>query len=144
MWKWMLVLLITAFVAAEVAVLLVFGGWLGVGWTLAWMVASSVLGLVLVRRAGLQALVRIHRKLCDQELPTEELMDMAMILVGGFMLIAPGFLSDALGLLLLLPPVRWLLRALFRALFGEFLPEAGPAQWPGAPNDEVIEIRAGD
>jgi UPF0716 protein FxsA len=142
MWKWLLFLLVGAFLATEVAVLLVVGGWLGIGWTLAWMVATSALGLVMVRVAGLNALLRIHRKLRDQELPTVELLDIVLILVGGFMLIAPGFVSDVLGLLLLLPPVRWLARVLFRALYGDFLPDPGQARWPGAPNDEVIEIRA--
>jgi UPF0716 protein FxsA len=144
MWKWVLFLLFCAFVALETAVLMQVGSRLGVGWTLLWMLGSSVAGLLAVRIAGLQALVRIHHKLRAQELPTEELLDMALILLGGVLLIAPGFVSDAMGVLLLLRPVRWVVRGMFRAVYGELLPPAHPAPRPGAPMDDAIEIRARD
>lgn len=141
MWKPILFLLFCAFAAAEVAALVIIGGWLGVGWTLAWMLGSVVLGLTILRLGGIQALIRIHHKLREQELPTLELLDMAMVLMGGVMLIVPGFVSDALGLLLLLPPVRWLGRGCFCALYGELLPPRYPPG-RGPMGEEVIEIRA--
>jgi UPF0716 protein FxsA len=141
MWKWVLFTLCSGFVGLEVFVLLWVGEHIGIGWTLAWIVASSLLGIAMVRVAGVHAVIRIHRKLTRQELPTQELLDMALILAGGFMLIAPGFVSDAIGLLLLLPPVRWVLRGLVTVVFGQLLPS--PAARPG-PSDDVIEIRAND
>lgn len=144
MWKWIVFLVASAWVALEVAVLLWVGHLIGLGWTLAWIFASSLLGIAMVRVAGLNGVVRIHRKLRQQELPTLELVDMALILIGGFLLIAPGFLSDALGLLLLLPPVRWAVRGLTRALFGNLGEGLRQRAQPGAPSDDVIEVRAGD
>ena len=140
MWKWLLFAVFSAFTALEVSVLLLVGGWLGVGWTLAWIVGSALLGVMMVRVAGLHAFIRIHRRLSEQELPTHELLDMAMILVGGMMLITPGFISDALGLLLALPPVRWLGRQAFCLCYGEYLPTPFPPARAGA--EDVIEIRA--
>jgi UPF0716 protein FxsA len=142
MWKWVLFALASAFVALEVAVLLWVGRLIGIGWTLAWIVFSSLLGIAMVRRAGMRGVMRIHRRLRAQELPTQELLDLALVLLGGFLLIAPGFVSDALGLLLLLSPVRWALRGLAALVYGELLPAAAsPSR--GAP-DDVIEIRAND
>jgi len=143
MWKWMLFLLFSAYVALEVAVLLWSGQWLGLGWTLAWIVASSLLGVLMVRIAGLHALLRIHRKLREQVLPTQELLDMALILIGGCLLILPGPISDVVGLLLLLPPVRWFARAVFGVLYGDLLP-APYTPGSGAPPEDMIEIRAKD
>lgn len=140
MWKWTAFIAFCAFVAAEVAAVVTFGGWLGVGWTVLWMIGAALLGLAVMRVGGLQAVIRIHHRLRDQELPTLELLDMAMVLAGGVLLIAPGFISDAVGLLLLLPPVRWLGRGCFCALYGELLP---PQHAPrrGPMGDEIIEIR---
>ena len=144
MWKWIAFLVASAWVALEVAVLMWVGHVVGLGWTLAWIFGSSLLGIAMVRVAGLHGVVRIHRKLRQQELPTEELLEMALILIGGCMLIAPGFLSDAIGLLLLVPPVRWGLLRLVRVLFGAL--QRGPHRMHsrGGPGDDVIEVRAGD
>ena len=144
MWKWVVLLLFSGFVALEVALLLVVGAWLGVAWTLVWTLGSSIAGLAMVRVAGLHALVRIHVRLRNQELPTRELLDMALILAGAVLLVAPGLLSDVLGLLLLLSPARWAVRGLLRLIYGEFLPAPAFPLRPGAPLDEAIEVRAND
>ena len=81
MWKWLLFLAFSAYVALEVAVLMALGERLGLGWTLTWIVATSLGGILMVRVSGLQAVLRIHRRLRDQELPTQELVDMALILL---------------------------------------------------------------
>ncbi|HKI99320.1 MAG TPA: FxsA family protein [bacterium] len=149
MLKWIFFTLASAFVALEVTVLLWVGGHIGIGWTLVWIIGSSLLGIAMVRVAGLHAVMRIHRRLREQELPTQELLDMALILVGGFFLIAPGFVSDGIGLLLLLSPVRWVVRGLFSVIYGQLLPSHYP---PGhfnatrgpAAGEDVIEIRAQD
>jgi UPF0716 protein FxsA len=142
MWKWVLFALASAFVGLEVAVLLWVGRLIGIGWTLAWIVVSALVGMAMVRAAGMRGVMRIHRRLRAQELPTQELLDLALVLIGGFLLIAPGFVSDALGLLLLLAPVRWALRGLAAIIYGELVPPAEPAT-RSAPED-VIEIRAND
>jgi UPF0716 protein FxsA len=142
MWKWFAFLLFSAFVALEAWLLLAVGGALGVGWTLLWLLGSSLAGLLMVRVGGLAAVLRIHRRLREQELPTRELGDMALVLLGGVLLILPGLLSDAMGLALLLRPVRWGVRSVVWALYGPVVPPAGagpPRRSP--PSDEVIEIR---
>lgn len=140
MWKWLVFLTFCAVVAAEASVVVTVGRWIGVGWTVLWMVGSALFGLAVMRVGGIQAVIRIHHRLRDQELPTLELLDMALVLFAGALLIAPGFLTDAMGLLLLIPPVRWVGRVCFCALYGELLP---PSEAPrqGPMGEEVIEIR---
>lgn len=95
---------------AEIALFVQVGQWIGLGPTVLAVVATTLLGAALLRAQGLGALRRAQAALDRRELPVKELFDGACILVGGLLLILPGFLTDALGLLLLLPPVRALLR----------------------------------
>jgi len=134
------VLVVGLYTIVEIWALLALGGVLGVGWTMAWMLGSMVAGVVLLRIEGLSALVRIHRELQAERVPTRELLHMFLILLGGFLLIAPGFLSDFLGICLLLPPVRWLATyPLLTALRGA-LPDGVVQTAPPPPGDVVIEI----
>ena len=99
---------------AEIALFVRVGQWIGLGPTVLAVVATALLGAALLRAQGLGALRRAQAALDRRELPVKELFDGACILVGGLLLILPGFLTDALGLLLLLPPVRALLRLALR------------------------------
>jgi UPF0716 protein FxsA len=81
----------------------------GLAAALALALATALIGSVVVRRVGLSALERFTRRLQQGGLPGRELGDGAMILVAGAFLISPGFVTDTLGFLLLLPPVRELL-----------------------------------
>jgi UPF0716 protein FxsA len=65
-----------------------------------------VIGSALVRRAGIAVLARIQQKISQSQMPGRELSDGAAILVSGAFLISPGFITDALGFLLLIPMVR--------------------------------------
>lgn len=143
-WKWVAFAWFCVYTTAEAAVMIDVEGRIGLGWTLVELVLSAVLGVLVVRVGGLHTLLRIHRRLQAQELPTRELLDMLLILLGGAMLILPGLISDACGLLLLLRPVRWVARAAMAALFGELAPDR-PRPGSGGPMaDEVIEVRARD
>lgn len=79
---------------------------IGLGWALLLALATAFIGSYLVRRAGLSVLVRIRQKMNRAELPGRELSHGAAILVAGAFLISPGFITDTLGFLLLLPAVR--------------------------------------
>lgn len=79
---------------------------IGLGWALGLAVATALLGSVLVRRAGLAVLGDIQRKVNSAQLPGRELTHGAAVLVSGAFLISPGFITDALGFLLLVPAVR--------------------------------------
>lgn len=96
-----------------------------------WIVAVSVIGAWLVRREGMGALARANRKVAAGELPTDELINGILIVVAGALMLTPGFLTDATGLLLLFPPSRAVLRRSLRKRF-----RAGPivigARFPGA------------
>lgn len=136
----MLLLIFAGMVALEVAAMLYLGTILGVGWTLAWIFVSTLIGIGMLRMAGLTTLMRIHNKLRAEILPTQELMDMGLILVGAFFLILPGFVTDGLGLLVLLPPLRWIFRWSIALSFGRFFPSMIVPENQGMP-EEVIEIQ---
>lgn len=101
-----LVALFTLVALAEMATFFWVGSMIGLGWALAIAVATAVIGSVLVRRAGLSVFGRFRRKVNQGMLPGRELSDGAAILVSGAFLISPGFITDTLGFLLLIPAVR--------------------------------------
>lgn len=107
-----LVVLFVVLPIAELAVIIQVAHGIGVFDTILVLVAVSVVGGWLCKREGLGVLRRIQAGLERQELPTRELADGGMVLLAGALLIAPGFVSDVLGILLLLPPTR----AVFRTM----------------------------
>jgi len=82
------------------------GALLGVLPTILLVLATAVLGARLMHSQGLGVLERVRRALDRGETPALELLDGAMILLGGLLLLIPGFITDALGLLCLIPLVR--------------------------------------
>ena len=90
----------------ELYVIIQMGHVLGVVPTLALLVVISMLGASLCKREGLAVIRRIQEQLAERRLPGVALLDGALVLLAGALLLTPGFLTDAVGLLLLLPPVR--------------------------------------
>jgi UPF0716 protein FxsA len=90
----------------------------GFWWALFAVVAISVGGLWLVKIAGLSAMKRGTDAVQAGRPPTRELIDGALLLVAGGLLLFPGFVTGAVGLLLLLPPVRALVRPLLLGWWG--------------------------
>jgi UPF0716 protein FxsA len=112
-----LVVLFIGLPVAELAVILRVADGIGIPETIVVLLAVSVVGGWLCKREGLGVLRRIQRGLERHELPTRELADGGLILLAGALLVTPGFLTDLLGILLLLPPTRVLFRgALLAAL----------------------------
>jgi UPF0716 protein FxsA len=97
---------------AELYVIIQVGDAIGVWWTLALLIADSVLGSVLLRNQGRAAWRRSNETLAAGRPPAREVMDGGLVIFGGAFLITPGFITDILGVLLLFPPTR----ALFRRL----------------------------
>ena len=97
---------------AELYVIIQVGEAIGVWWTLALLIADSVLGAMLLRTQGRAAWRRFNTTLAAGRPPAKEVMDGGLVIFGGAFLITPGFITDILGVLLLLPPTR----ALFRRL----------------------------
>ncbi|MBW3652897.1 MAG: FxsA family protein, partial [Actinobacteria bacterium] len=102
---------------AEIAVLIQIGQAIGFLPTLTLLILDSVLGAVLLRSQGRAAWVRLHRTLAEGRIPGREVIDGALVIFGGALLLTPGFLTDILGLILLLPPTRALVRRVLVARF---------------------------
>jgi UPF0716 protein FxsA len=113
-----LVLLLIALPIAEIAVIIKVGSWLGVGNTIGLLLAISVLGIWLVKRQGIGVLRRMREQTNAGRVPGNEIVDGVLLLLAGALLIPPGFITDAFGLLLLIPPVRSGIRAFTRRRLG--------------------------
>jgi UPF0716 protein FxsA len=95
---------------AELYVILKVGDAIGVLWTVALLLADSVLGTILFRSQGRMVWRRFNETMSAGRVPHRELIDGVLIVFGGAFLITPGFLTDIVGLLLLLPPTRSVIR----------------------------------
>ncbi len=104
------VLLLILWPIIEIAVFLQVVQWIGVLDTLGLMLLIALGGAWLVKRQGVGTLARMRRELDDGRIPTGPMTDGGLLAVAGFLLLVPGFVTDAFGLLLLLPPVRALVR----------------------------------
>jgi UPF0716 protein FxsA len=137
----MLPLLLLAFIVvplAELYVIIQVGQWIGVLPTIALLLADSVLGSMLMRSQGRAAWRRFTAATAAGRPPAAEVLDGALVLLGGAFLLTPGFLSDVLGLALLLPPTRALLRRvvarrLLRRMTASLAGAPGSAWSGGAP-----------
>ncbi|MEL6197038.1 MAG: FxsA family protein [Pseudomonadota bacterium] len=96
----------------EIGLFIEIGGWLGLWPTIAIVILTAMIGTVLLRTQGIGVLAELQRKLEHGEDPSGTLANGALILVAGVVLLTPGFFTDAVGFLLLIPPVR---AALIRA-----------------------------
>ena len=107
----LLVLIFIVVPIAELYVIIKVGGAIGILPTLALLLADALLGSFLLRHQGRAAWVRFNRALAENRLPHKEVFDGVLIIFGGALLITPGFLTDIVGLVLLIPPTRALVRA---------------------------------
>ena len=93
----------------EIALFIQVGGLIGLWPTLALVLLSAVAGVAIMRSQGARAGMQIQRSLAEMRDPSRPLAHGAMIIAAGLLLLLPGFFSDALGLLLLIPVVRTML-----------------------------------
>ena len=93
--------------ALEIFVFIQVGQWIGFGAAILALVAVSLLGAWLVKREGLGTWRRAQAQMRAGEIPAGEAVDGALIAGAGVLLLMPGFVTSVLGLLLLLPPLRW-------------------------------------
>lgn len=98
----------------EVYTLIQAGSIIGLAPTIALILATGVAGAYLARTQGLELIQRIQKELAAGRMPTEELLDGALVLVGGVVLLTPGFWTDLCGFLCLLPGTRSVIKNLLR------------------------------
>ena len=126
---------------AELAGFIIVVGQIGVALTLLLTVATAFAGAVLLRRQGVEALRQIRADVAASRVPGLKLADAAMIAAAGVLLVTPGFITDTLGFLLFVPPIRaWALSELARRLDIRII-KARPAHAGRAP---VIELERGE
>jgi UPF0716 protein FxsA len=112
----LLVVLFIVVPIAELYVIIQIGGLIGVWPTLALLLADALLGSMLLRHQGRGAWRRFNEALAARRFPGREVADGVLIVVGGTLLLTPGFITDVFGLLLLIPPTRAIARRLMRPL----------------------------
>jgi UPF0716 protein FxsA len=101
-----LVILFVIVPIAELALIIQVGEAIGVWWTIALLIADSLLGSWLMRSQGRATWRRFNLATAEGRVPAREVLDGVLVIFGGALLLTPGFISDILGLLLLLPPTR--------------------------------------
>jgi UPF0716 protein FxsA len=109
----MLPLILLVFVAApivELTILIKLGNWIGWLPTLALVFGAGLAGAAVARIEGWKAALRLRQQLASGVLPAAEMFDGLLIGAAGLLLLLPGFVSDILGLALLVPPVRKFVR----------------------------------
>ena len=120
-----LIILFTLLPIAELVVILQFNNALsaltnpiiGTILTVITVLGTGVLGAWLAKQQGLKTLAAIQESLARGQMPTDELIDGAIIIAGGVMLLAPGFISDVVGIFFLAPPTRLITRAWLKRWF---------------------------
>jgi UPF0716 protein FxsA len=103
---------------AELYVILRVGDAIGVLWTIALLAADSLLGSLLLRAQGRSVWRRFNAALAEGSMPHREVLDGVLVIFGGAFLITPGFITDVVGLLLLIPPTRAVIRRLLVSRLG--------------------------
>jgi UPF0716 protein FxsA len=126
---WLLILLFIVLPIAELYVIIQVGGAIGVLPTLAILVADSLIGAALARSQSRAAWERFNRALAAGRIPGREVFDGAMIILGGALLLTPGFITDVVGILLLLPPTR----AAFRVFLSRTVAKRAGFAWRVTP-----------
>ena len=106
----MLTVLFIVLPIVEIWVLIRVAGVIGGLEAVSLVILVSMVGAWLVRREGLGVLRKVERRLGEGQLPSRELVDGLLIAVGGALMLTPGFVTDAVSLLLLFPPTRIVVR----------------------------------
>lgn len=140
---WVLALLFIVVPVAEIYLLIQIGQAIGAWWTVLLLIADGFLGSFLVKREGGRAWRALQDALGNGRMPARELADGALILVGGTLLLTPGFISDLAGLFCILPLTRPLARRVLTRVISRRLVVVGRGgprtrQRPG-PDESVVQ-----
>lgn len=110
-WPWLFI----GIPLLELYLIIKVGGIIGAFWTVVLVVLTAVIGVSLLRLQGFRTLQRAQRNLAQGQLPAMEMLEGLFLAIAGVLLLTPGFLTDSIGFLFLMPAsrqaiIRWLLR----------------------------------
>ncbi|MCW2865864.1 MAG: FxsA family protein [Marmoricola sp.] len=133
---WLLVVAFVVVPLVEIYVIVQVGQVIGAWWTIVLLIADSILGSWLVKREGGRAWEALRVALEQRRMPHRELADGMLVLVGGLLMLTPGFVLDVVGVLCILPVTRPVARRLLAGVIGRRLAGAtagvrGPAAFGG-------------
>lgn len=129
-----LVVLFIVVPIVELYVIIQIGSLIGVLPTLALLLADALLGSLLLRHQGRGAWRRFNQALAERRFPAREVADGLLIAIGGTLLLTPGFVTDIVGLLFLIPPTRAIVRRMLRGFVGRrFMVVGAPMPGPNRP-----------
>lgn len=142
-----LLLLFIGVPVLELLIFLLLGSKIGITPTLAIIVITAILGAYLTKSQGLKALKKYQLALSEGRLPHEEVIDGVLILVAGAVLLTPGFLTDAIGFSLLIPPAREFFKTVTKAKLKDRVKVVGQEmgatdQSKAAAGPRVINVEA--
>lgn len=142
---WFLVILFIVLPIAEIYVIIQVGELIGVWPTVALLVLDAVGGSMLLKHQGRGAWRRFNEALAQRRFPGREVVDGVLIVIGGTLLVTPGFITDIVGLFFLIPPTRALARAVLRRFtIGRIAVVGFPGTGPGggAPRTREYDFDA--
>jgi UPF0716 protein FxsA len=105
----------------EIALLIKLGGQIGVLNTLMIVIITALVGAQLARRQGVSTMLKVREAMNRGEVPAEEMMDAMIIFIAGILLLTPGFITDAAGILLLIPATRNAFKRWLRVKFDSWV-----------------------
>lgn len=124
---WVLLVAFVVVPLVEIYVLIQVGQAIGAWWTILILVADSILGTYLIRHEGGRTWRALQEALGSGRMPARELADGALILIGGTLMLTPGFVTDVLGILLILPFTRPVARRLLTTVVARRLVVIAPS-----------------
>ncbi len=115
------ILLLIIVPALEIGVLVLSGNTIGIPWTILLVIFTGVLGAWLAKKEGLNTIRLAQIQLQQGQIPSGVILDGLCILIGGVVLLTPGFITDAIGFFLLIPSTRGIAKAFLQKLFDRLL-----------------------
>ena len=138
---WILVVAFVVVPILEIYVIIQVGQVIGAWWTILLLIADSIFGSWLVRREGRRAWQALSTTIRSGRMPATELADGALILVGGTLMVSPGFVTDVFGILLILPFTRPLARRLLTRVVSRRLLQPGADAHRHGPGPQGPVVR---
>ena len=135
MFKLFLILFITI-PLVEIAILIKIGKVIGAGYTIALVIGTAILGAALLRTQGISTLAKVQANISRGQLPATELIEGLILLISGALLLTPGFFTDTIGFLMLVPTLR---QRLAETFFVNFMKNRINIRQKQTRNGNIIE-----